>query len=280
MDTRFWGPSGWKLFHLITFDYKYSMKNAKLYATFFETIPYILPCKFCRASLTDYYRQHPFLLDDSLNPSLNSSLNPSLNPKLNIKKWMFDIHNCVNDKLRKQGLNPNPNPKYGDIVKYYKKWMKCDWTQHLSIVWDFLFAVAYNHPKETSRESKPMPECPIEVYKCNDTCEKNKWNVLSLSERMKWFNCFWLYLPAVLPKEVAKKWKEVEINNPPTLSCRQSSLAWLWRMRCGLDSTFKDPYSSICKKIASYSSDCGKKKNTITCRKKKRVNKLRKTLKQ
>jgi hypothetical protein len=38
-------------------------------------------------------------------------------------------------------------------------------------------------------------------------------------------------------------------------------------MRCGLDTDFKDPYTSICKKIATYSSDCGKKKQAITCRK-------------
>ena len=86
MDTRFWGPSGWKLLHLITFDYKYSPENAVTYAQFFETIPYILPCKFCRASLTDYYREHPFKTQDSLTKNLD------------LKRWLYNIHNCVNDK--------------------------------------------------------------------------------------------------------------------------------------------------------------------------------------
>ena len=98
MDTRFWGPSGWKLFHLITFeaDHRTTSEHSVEFANFFETIPYILPCKFCRASLTDYYRQHPY------------QINGKMNLKLDLKKWMFTIHNCVNGKLRKQGFILRP----------------------------------------------------------------------------------------------------------------------------------------------------------------------------
>ena len=249
MDTRFWGPSGWKLLHLITFHY--NPKN-NTYSQFFETIPYILPCHFCRASLTDYYKKYPF------DPS-------------DVKKWMYNIHNCVNNKLRKQGLNPNPNPKYNDVKKVYEEWT--DWTNQMSVMWDFLFAIAYNHPKDS--HSEPMPDCPVEVYKCKDNCEKNKWNVLSLQDKLYWFQRFWSFLPAVLPEEIAERWKEVP--NKPTLHNRRSTLAWLWRMRCALDTNFKDPYTSICKKIANYSSDCGKNKRAITCRKKMRLKILLKT---
>ena len=259
MDTRFWGPSGWRLLHMITFDYKYSPKNAIVYAQFFESIPYILPCKFCRSSLTDYYKKYPFKTYVNLNPNLD------------LKKWMYNIHNCVNDKLRSQGLNPNPNPTYSAIKKMY---VKCDWTQELSLIWDFLFAVAYHHPKNSY--SEPMPDCPKDVYKCKDKCEKNKWNVLCVKDKMYWFKRFWSFLPVVLPHEIAKKWKEVK--NPYTLDCRRSTLAWLWRMRCGIDSNFKDPYTSVCKKITSFSSDCGKNKNAITCRKTKKKTQKKTTI--
>jgi len=259
MDTRFWGPSGWTMLHLITFDYKYSPINAVTYSYFFDSIPYILPCKFCRASLTDYYRQYPFKIYNKINPSFD------------LKKWMYNIHNCVNNKLRKQELNPNTNPKYSDIKDLYDKLLKCDWQKQLTTFWDFLFAVAYNHPKETITNSKPMPDCPIYIYKCKNNCEKNKWNILSLSDRIYWFKRFWTFLPAVLPEEIASKWKEAEKKNPPTLECRRSSLAWLWRIRCSLDTDFRDPYTSICKKIGSYSSDCGKKNKAITCRKKRKI---------
>jgi len=259
MDTRFWGPSGWKLLHLITFNYKYSPTNAITYAQFFESIPYILPCKFCRASLTDFYKEYPFKAYVNIDPNIDLSI------------WLYNIHNCVNDKLRKQGLNPTPDPKFADVKKFYKKWMKCGWQEQLNTAWDFLFAVAYNHPKESSRRSKPMPNCPPDVYKCKDKCEKNKWNVLSTKDRIYWFRRFWSFLPAVLPSAIAVEWEKVEKINPPVLHCRRSTLAWLWRMRCTLDTKFKDPYTSVCQKVAAYSSDCGKAHTATTCRKKKRL---------
>ena len=257
MDTRFWGPSGWKMLHLITFDYEYSPTNAITYAQFFESLPYILPCKFCRASLTDYYREYPFCTHVNLDPALD------------LKRWMYNIHNCVNAKLRKQGLNPTRDPSFADVKKTYEKWRLCGWQEQLSTFWDFLFAVAYNHPKESTLHSSPMPDCPKEVYKCKDKCEKNKWNVLGVRDRIYWFRRFWAFLPAVLPREIAKRWEEVEKKNPSTLACRRSTLAWLWRMRCGLDTDFKDPYTSVCHKIKSFSSDCGKKTRAITCRKRR-----------
>jgi hypothetical protein len=258
MDTRFWGPSGWKLFHLITFDYEHTPFSSVSLANFLETIPYILPCKFCRASLTDYYRQHPY-----------RSENGSMIPTLDLKKWMYTIHNSVNAKLRKQGLHPAADPTYAEVKKVYTTFQQASWEEQLLSFWDFLFSVAYHHPKEASFDSKPMPDCPEDVTTCKDPCEKNKWNVLHWKQRMYWYRRFWTFLPAVLPHEIAKRWEEVEKQNPPTLSCRRSALAWLWRMRCGLDSTFHDPYTSVCHRIKTYSSDCGKKSGAITCRRHK-----------
>lgn len=269
MDTRFWGPSGWKLLHLITFDYQYSSENAILYAGFFETLPYILPCKFCRSSLTDYYRKHPFSLS-----------NGWMHPSLDLKHWMFLIHNCVNQKLRSQGLNPNPDPTYKQVKKLYDKLHKCSWKQKLTYFWDFLFSVGYHHPKEKQLYSKPMPNCPKEVIICKDSCEKNKWNVLPLKERIIWFERFWNLLPAVLPNDIRLHWKEAEKRNPPTLTTRHMTISWLWKMRCSIDTSFQDPYHSICKKIANYSSDCGTKQDVFTCRKKHKTHKSHHTLRK
>lgn len=258
MDTRFWGPSGWKLLHLITFDYERrkdirSEGEPAAYRAFFETLPYVLPCKFCRASLTDYYRQHP------------------LRTSQDMRKWMYDIHNCVNDKLRKQGLNPSPNPPYHKVKAFYEEWITCDWQQQLTTFWDFLFAVAYNHPKDTHAQSAPMPDCPPAVHECKDKCERNKWNVLPLKDRLYWFKRFWFYLPAVLPIPIWENWEKADakVGNPYIMDCRRSTLAWLWRMRCAIDADFKDPYTSVCQRIATYSSDCAKKKRAITCRRRK-----------
>lgn len=257
MDTRFWGPSGWKLFHLITFDYTYSSENAIIYANFFDTIPYILPCKFCRSSLTEYYRKHTHTMQNGF-----------IHPMIDLTKWMYKIHNCVNDKLRKQELTMSSNPPFSKVKTFYEKLIKCPWSQQLSYFWDFLFSVGYHHPKEKKLYSKPMPECPSNIKNCNDSFEKNKWNVLSLKERIYWFRRFWIYLPAVLPKEIAIRWEETEKKYPPNLNNRHTTLTWLWKMRCELDSDFKDPYTSICKRISNYSSDCGTQKGVFTCRKK------------
>lgn len=252
MDTRFWGPSGWKLLHLNTFTYNPDKKKETL--KFLKTLPFILPCKYCRSSLTDYYRQHPYT--------------EKLDTRDDFIKWMYTIHNCVNDKLSKQGLNPAPNPTISDVKIFYKKWLNEDWESHLLTLWNFLFAIAYNHPKESSRHSKPMPNCPQDINKCTDECEKNKWNTLDLQRRMKWYTTFWKILPAVLPPKICSKWIDAERKTNPNFLCRKSTIAWLWRMRCYLDKEFKDPYTQICKRIASYSSNCSSSTKGKTCRKK------------
>ena len=254
MDTRFWGPSGWKLLHLICEDHTSvfspteSLASLASLASFFETIPYILPCKFCRASLTDYYRQHSF------------------SKATNLSKWMYTIHNCVSEKLKKQGLPVSPVPTFASVKTTYNRLLQCSWQEQLQLCWDFLFSVGYHHPKESFRQNEPMKGCPQEVYRCKDSCEKNKWNVLSSHERAIWFRRFWNLLPDALPSSIRPHWKTLQSRHRPTLDSRRSTLAWLWNMRCGLDTRFSDPYTSVCRHLAAYSSDCGRKKGAITCR--------------
>lgn len=220
-------------------------------ADFLETIPYILPCKFCRASLTDYYRKHPYATADG-----------ALDPSLDIEKWMYTIHNCVNDKLASQGLHPSPAPPFRTVKATYRALRECPWQQRLSYLWDFLFSVGYHHPREKRLYSSPMPDCP-RISRRADSCERNKWNLLPLKERIHWFERFWALLPEVLPVQ----WKQAERQHPPTLSTRASTISWLWKMRCTLESGYRDPYSAVCKRISSYSSDCASQRGVFTCRK-------------
>lgn len=266
MDTRFWGPSGWKLLHSLAYSYEPTQKNRENMQNFLQTLPFILPCKFCRASLTDYFKQHPYEPD-------------ALKSNESMVKWMYKIHNCVNDKLRNQGLNPTKNPTFEATNTMYVKWLSLPWIHHLTSYWDFLFAVAYNHPTESTRNSTPMPECPPDAKKCKDIFEKNKWNVLDKKTRITWFKKFWYYLPVVLPKHIQIKWIEAVKLTRPNLKNRRTTLAWLWRMRCYLDPKFKDPYTSICKKISEFSSDCSYNKTAKTCRKTKKITMKSKTRK-
>ena len=97
IDTRYFGPSGWDLFHRIAFHSKHPKNVLKNMAE-------VLPCKFCRNSTRQYVKELPY---NSKNPA----------------KWLYDIHNKVNDKLRTQCakdskvVNPGEDPSFEDLYK-------------------------------------------------------------------------------------------------------------------------------------------------------------------
>jgi len=132
MDTRFWGPPGWDLLHRIAF---HSKHPDKLLSNMAE----ILPCKFCRESTAYFIKIDPYRKDDPA-------------------KWLFDIHNRVNHKLRSQChndpkvVNPGPDPSYTDIVEKFKN-------KDLDGIYggDFLLSIAVNYkqsPKRTLIQKK------------------------------------------------------------------------------------------------------------------------------
>jgi hypothetical protein len=120
-NTLFWGPSGWQLFHLIAFksehpdDVLNDMKD-------------VLPCRFCHESTTQFVKDHPLRKDPA--------------------KWLYDIHNKVNAKLRTQAkddptvVNPGDDPSFEEVKKKYDS-MKPTAVPGR----DFLFAIAYNYPE-------------------------------------------------------------------------------------------------------------------------------------
>lgn len=126
MDTKFWGPSGWNMLHLITFERGSLQKKKKLFAVLGE----VLPCKYCRQSTSEYIQQEP--------------------PTNNLALWLYNLHKKVNHKLDSQGLQPAPNPGFSQIVRKYTHELK---TAHLPGV-PFLLSMAYNFDSKThSREA-------------------------------------------------------------------------------------------------------------------------------
>ena len=109
MDTKSWGPHGWFFLHTITFNYpddpseenKYYHKQ--LFLNFSET----LPCKYCRNSYKKFVKELP--------------IEPYLESKKLLAIWLYKIHNKVNDKLRNQGNNVNPNPSFEQVCKFYEQ---------------------------------------------------------------------------------------------------------------------------------------------------------------
>lgn len=121
IDTRYWGPSGWQLFHLIAF----KSPEAK---DVLDDMAGILPCPFCRESTTKFVKQHPL--------------------KEPYGRWLYEIHAMVNNKLRTQCaedpavIDPGPDPSYEDVKATYDR-LK---TPTAVPGRDFLMAVAYNYP--------------------------------------------------------------------------------------------------------------------------------------
>jgi len=126
MDTRFWGPSAWQLFHLIAFKSPHPEE-------FLNSIGDILPCRFCRESTGEFVKKHPLKGDPG--------------------KWLYDIHNRVNHKLHTQAesdpsvIMPDTNPSFDEVKP------KHDGMKPFAVPGrDYLFTVAVNYP------DKPEPE--------------------------------------------------------------------------------------------------------------------------
>jgi hypothetical protein len=107
METIYWGPSGWRFLHLITFLYPEVPDTGDkiLMQEFMNLLPDILPCKYCRASFNKYYAS----LD----------LIPHLESRELLVLWLYKMHNKVNKKLRAQGFCHHDNPSLEYIQRLY-----------------------------------------------------------------------------------------------------------------------------------------------------------------
>jgi len=260
MDTRYWGPSGWKLLHLITVSYAtLPTTGSKI---FWEMLPYVLPCKFCRASLSDYYKEHPIPSEASEFP-----------------KWLYTIHNCVNGKLRSQGLCIEADPTFQEVKKHYSSLYEQGCTKLTFPGWEFLFSIADNHPRATP--SVPMPDTP-EVHP-KSLIERNRYNLLTTEERIRCLKKFWTSLPSVLPfKEWTTSWNQHAEPVKQAVTNRRLAKQWLWKIRCGLESDLQQlgttNFHGLCKTLATHRSGCSKSKKAKTCRRLRGTLTKRKTL--
>jgi hypothetical protein len=127
MDTRFWGPSGWQLFHLIA-------EGSPMPEYTLAFMSRILPCKFCRESTSNFIADHP------------------LAKGADAGHWLYEIHRMVNHKLKVQAekdpsvILPEPDPTYEDVHEKYAELLKKP--PHGVPGRDFLFAIAYNFPEK------------------------------------------------------------------------------------------------------------------------------------
>ena len=240
MDTRFWGPCGWRLLHL-SVTAPLNGRDFNKIKEFFELLPYVLPCKFCRQSLSKYYSNRPI---------------PDSYDKMN--KWLYLIHNDVNDKLRSQNLLNQPNPPFEKVQDDYMKWSQSPCASSTILGWDFLFSIANTTPSK-SLHSSPIVE---------------KW---------------WNLIKEVFPfKPWKSAWEKGELTygKAPVSNGKKAVLTWLFNIQkviCQsmMEDTPYNSFSGLCKEVSAFSSGCGKAKtkSTKTCRAKKQSvrEKLRKS---
>lgn len=216
MDTRFWGPSGWQLFHLIAFRSDHPEELLLMMKD-------ILPCRFCRESTTQFTRELPLKGDPG--------------------RWLFDLHNKVNHKLRTQAkddptvIDPGPDPSFAVIKQRYM-------TMKMTNVpgRDFLFAIAVNYPDE------PEPE------------------QMSTQRR------FLQLLADVYPfQELRKVYDDYYQRHTPSLENRKAYMKWMYGLLSALSrkAGVRIPtYKGYVQHTMYYKSGCAKKTyKGKTCRK-------------
>ena len=117
MMTKVWGPAGWLFLHCVAAGYPYVIDPDKPehiekqndYYRFFYYLGKVLPCKYCRNSYDKFFTD--------LSPVNH------LGSRKELFKWLYDVHNKVNDKL---GVPDCERPTLGEVESNYEQFRaKC-----------------------------------------------------------------------------------------------------------------------------------------------------------
>lgn len=214
MDTRYWGPSAWQLFHLIAFKSDHP-------DTLLHGIADILPCKFCRESTSAFVKEHPLRGDPG--------------------KWLYDIHNMVNGKLRGQAksdpaiVDPGDNPSFEEVKALYAK------IEPRGVIpgRDFLFSIAANFP------DKPEP---------SQMCQQR---------------IFIHHLAEVYPfDEYRSRFVAYLGKHEPVLTSRKTYMKWMYGLLSAISKGHLPSFKGYSHHVMYYKSGCSKKTyHGRTCRK-------------
>jgi hypothetical protein len=183
----------------------------------------VLPCRFCRESTTQYVQELPLRKDPG--------------------RWLYEIHNKVNNKLRTQCkddpsvVNPGPDPTFEDVKEKYMSMKPTSVPGR-----DFLFSIAVNYPD--SPEEKDMATQRMFIHKLADAYP---------FENLR--SAFQSYLQ----------------TNEVRLSSRKAYMKWMYGLLETLSRTIKvdiPSYKGYVARVMYFKSGCQKKTyKGKTCRK-------------
>jgi len=273
MDTRFWGPSGWKLLHLVATVRERSESESRAVLEWMSLLEYALPCKYCRTSFHDYLKANPLTLAIVRDPAAFS-------------RWMYTIHNCVNGKLRGQGLLKERNPDWTTVRDRYETLQRslCSASATSSssslLGWDFMTSVAYATPGARS-VSTPMPGVPAS----QEVSELNRFNLLPRHVRLQFLARWWALVPTILPcADWRAAWKSAfrTVGQPPLERGREAVMRWMWRLEESVCSDLRCPTphascSALERIVGAFESGCSGARRGKTCRRTSRRTSRRKT---
>lgn len=257
MDTRFWGPSGWCLLHLIA-----AAPPTKQVKEWFELLEFVLPCKYCRASFHDYLNLQPLTT-------------ATIRDRDAFSRWLYDIHNRVNGKLRGQGLLTTQDPSWPSVRDRYYTIQAglCDTKPFIG--WDFMTSVAFSTPA-ANYKPVPMADTPEEGAP-TDIRGRNRYNLLTRSERLAKLKRWWSLIPSILPCPAWRAaWAAATSGRPPPLAAgREAMMRWMWRVEETVCDGLKCPtphpsLPALRRDVAAFESPCSSQKRGRTCRTRKR----------
>ena len=262
MDTRFWGPSGWKLLHLVAAEPVGNRTDA--IAEWIHLLEYVLPCKYCRASFHDYIRLQPLTAAIVASPAAFS-------------RWMYDIHNRVNGKLRGQGLVTSRDPTWPTVKRMYAKIHAglCSSRRTPLLGWDFMTSVAFSTPA-ADYVPVPMPDAPESAmdWSTLDEATQNRYNLLGRDTRIRYLKRWWALIPSILPCEAWRASWAAAVSSrgaPPLERGREAVMRWMWRIEEAVCAGLHCPTPhrsrvAMEREVAAFESGCTKAKKGKTCR--------------
>jgi hypothetical protein len=109
LDPRVWGPHYWHVLHTIALTYP-NHPNAitkKKYYEFINTLPVFIPIESMSSDFSKLLNLYP--------------VQPYLDNRENFVKWVWFIHNKINEKLEKPQISLNDF-----YIKYYEEYKTID----------------------------------------------------------------------------------------------------------------------------------------------------------
>lgn len=100
VSTEIWGPKAWGFLHAITFRYPEKdadLEDRRALFEFLVSLKRLIPCTVCRAHYTSYI--------DDRNVGIRGTCSVHLENRAAAARWMYDLHNAVNERLGKQQVD-------------------------------------------------------------------------------------------------------------------------------------------------------------------------------